>query len=202
MKRASMLIVVTAAACGHSAPTRFYTLAPAAGTASTSYAGPPVRLEAVHLPPSVAGHRILHGTSDHEVAVSALERWTDDLDYLMRQTLAQNLLTRLPNGALVFPDAPRPRGSLSWVVDVLTLREVGGEVVCELTWSLMANDVPQVMERRQASFTAKADGTGEGTSAALSEISARLADAMAASLPEAALALTTRSPSASVSPAP
>lgn len=203
MKRTFALVVLFAGACGHSEPTRFYTLAPRPADAPTRYSGPPVRLEAVHLPPSVAGQRILHGTNEHEVAISSLERWTDELDFLMRQTLAQNLATRLPTGALIFPDAPRPRGSLSWVVDVLTLREVGGTLTCELAWSLMASDTPQIIERRQGSYIAKADGTGVSTSEALSRIAAEIADAMAVSLPEAASAIAaTRSPSASVSPAP
>jgi uncharacterized lipoprotein YmbA len=192
-----------ATACGHGDPTRFYTLAPKAGAGATSYGGPPVRLEAVHLPPSVAGYRILHGSGDHEVTVSTLERWTDDLDYLMRQTLAQNLAARLPQGALIFPDAPRPSGSLSWVVNVLTLREASGELKLEVSWSLMAHDTPQVIERRQASYSAPADGTGAGTSEAVSRITAQIADAMAASLAQAASALrATETPSANVSPAP
>ncbi|MEZ0313513.1 MAG: membrane integrity-associated transporter subunit PqiC [Myxococcota bacterium] len=203
MRRALLLIALLATACGHSEPTRFYTLAPKAASNRTSYTGAPVRLEAVHLPPSVAGHRILHGSNDHEVTISSLERWTDELDFLMRQTLAQNLVTRLPQGVVVFPDAPRPRGSLAWVVDVLTLREVSGKLECEASWSLMASDLPRAIERRQASYSAVVDGSGASTSEALSRITAELADAMAASLSEAASVLaSTRSPSASVPPAP
>ena len=203
MKRPIVFLTLLAGACGHSDPTRFYTLAPTPTSSSTRYDGAPVRLEAVHLPPSVAGHRILHGSNEHEVTISSVERWTDELDFLMRQTLAQNLVTRLPRGVVVFPDAPRPRGSLAWVVDVLTLREASGKLECEASWSLMASDAPQLIERRQASYSAVVDGSGASTSAGLSRITAELADAMAASLPDAASALAaTRSPSASVSPAP
>src|ERR1041384_2623361 len=123
MKRALLGLILLASACGHSEPTRFYTLAAKPAASRAAYNGPPVRLEAVHLPPSVAGRRLLHAKGDNQVSISTLERWTDDLDFLMRQNLAQNLVTRLPEGSLIFPDAPRPVGTLLWSVDVLTLRE-------------------------------------------------------------------------------
>ncbi len=202
MKRAllSIILMAGAAACGHSEPTRFYTLAAKPASSRAAYDGPPVRLEAVHLPPSVAGQRLLHANGENQVTISTLERWTDELDFLMRQTLAQNLVARLPEGAVIFPDAPRPKGALLWSVDVLTLREAGGVLTFEASWSLLASQAPQILERRQGSYSASVDGTGKGTAAALTQITAELADAMVASLPRAAASLATQLPSASVSP--
>jgi uncharacterized lipoprotein YmbA len=148
-----------------------------------------VRLEAVHLPPSFAGRPILHATSTHEIEVHHLERWSDNLDFLLRQTLAQDLLTRLPEGMLIFPDAPRPRGALSWVVDVLTISDKDGQLRCEVSWSLLSSDAPQSVERHQRAFTSDADGTAESSAAALSRVAADLADAMVDSLQASSRAL-------------
>lgn len=203
MKRALLIVALGCAACGHSAPTRFYTLAPAKTASATAYNGPPVRLEAVHMPPSYAGRAILHASGTNEVTISTLERWTDDLDFLMRQTLAQNLASRLPQGTLIYPDAPRPAGTYLWVVDMLALREVDGKVTCDVSWSLLASDMPQAVQRRQGTYSASVDGSGNGTSTALSHINAELADAMVQSLEAMGSALAaTRSPSANGSRAP
>ena len=166
-------------ACGRSAPVRMYALAEAPG-ARVSYSGPAVRLEAVNLPPESDDNRMLRHTSSYELTARDNELWSAPLPYLMRQTIARDLATRLPEGAVVYPDAPRPAGTVSLVVHVLTLDEHNGQLTMTAAWTYLGTGTTGILARGEKHLSTPVDGTGESTSAALSKLSADLADAMVA----------------------
>jgi uncharacterized lipoprotein YmbA len=179
MKRALCLLLL-ALGCSRSAPVRMYALAESAGT-RVSYSGPPVRLEAVNLPPESDDNRMLRHTSSYELTTRDNELWSAPLPYLMRQTIARDLATRLPEGAVVYPDAPRPAGTVSLVVHVLTLDEHDGKLSMTAAWTYLGIGTAGILARGEKQLSAPVDGTGESTSAALSKLSGELADAMVAS---------------------
>lgn len=179
--RVLALAVMALVSCGRSPQTHYYTLAAAAGGART-YGGPPVRLESVQVPPSLDSPQMVRRSSPYTLDIAGHERWSDDLGYLMRQAVAQDLATRLPDGALIYPDAPKPAGSFGWVVDVLSLVEIDGALTLDASWTLLASNPPGVVGRHQKTWKESVNGTAESTSEGLSRILARLADDMADSL--------------------
>lgn len=188
MKRSLLILALMTVACGRSAPVRMYALAEAPPASSVSYSGPPIRLEAVHLPPEADDDRMLRHTSAYELGTRDNEQWSAPLPYLMRQTLARDLATRLPTGATVYPDAPRPDGTVSAVVHVLTLDEDGDKLTVNAAWTFLGTGTTGILARGEKQLSASVDGTGASTSAALSKLSGELADAMVAT----AMTLPTR----------
>lgn len=172
------IAVIAASACGRSPKVRFFTLVPSIASARSSYSGPPIRVEAVQLPSSIDGPQMFRWVTAYEIEARDSERWSESLGYLIRQTLAQSLASRLPEGAMVYPDAPKPPGTRGLVVDVLTLTEMNGMLTLDVSWSLLGGDPVALVERRQQVFTADADGSAEGTSKALSRVTSDLADAI------------------------
>lgn len=182
MKRGLALALLLGTACGHSAPVRLYALTETPAKSRVSYNGPPVRVEAVNLPPETHDRQMLRHTTDHEVGGRENEMWSAPLPYLMRQTLARDLATRLPEGSVVYPDAPRPVGTVSAVVHVLTLDERDGKLTMSAAWTYIGGGTAGILARGEKHLSASVDGTAESTSTALSQLSAELADAMIATV--------------------
>ena len=183
------IAIIAAAACGgRSPPTHHYGLAPAQG-AIRVYSGPPLRLEAVQMPPSLDSQQMMRRTSPYAISIAQHERWSDALGYLMRQALAQNLVTRLPDGALIYPDAPKPADALGITVDVLQLVEQDGIITLDASWTILAPDAPRIVGRHQKSWKEQVSGSAASTSEGLSRILARVADDIADSLVQGDIAL-------------
>jgi uncharacterized lipoprotein YmbA len=51
----------------------------------------------------------LKARNDDFLEVSQQDRWTAPLGDMTRNVLSQDLASRLPNGAIIPPDAPLPR---------------------------------------------------------------------------------------------
>ena len=181
MKWLVAIAVIAAAACGHTQPTQYYSLAATKG-AARSYAGPPVRLESVQVPPSLDGPQMVRHSSPYSIKVAQYERWNDALGYLMRQAIAQNLVSRLPDGALIYPDAPRPAAALGIAVDVLQLNEMDGTLTLDASWTILATNPPHIAARHQKSWNEKVTGSAESTSEGLSRILTRMSDDIADAL--------------------
>jgi len=170
--------------CGHSPPTRFYTLdaVPPSGAAS---AGPrtPVQLAAVHLPPALDRPQIVTQVGPGRLEVSEQDQWGAPLDEMMRRALAQDLLARLPDGAFVPPEAPRPAGAHGLVVDVVQLQATPDRIVMQAHWSLTGGASRDVLMSRTVELSAPAPGKGAGGQAdAISRLLGELSDQIAAAL--------------------
>ncbi|MBC7793123.1 MAG: membrane integrity-associated transporter subunit PqiC [Clostridia bacterium] len=186
-------------ACGRSAPMRLYALAESPSSSRAGYSGAPLRVEAVNLPPEADDIRMLRHTGAYELGGRENERWTAPLPYLIRQTLARDLAARLPDGVTVYPDAPRPAGTVSVVVHVLTLEEAANKLTMRASWTIHGTGTEGFLVRGEKTLSASVDGSGESTSAALSKVSAELADAIvggAVLLPAASASAATGRPAA------
>jgi uncharacterized lipoprotein YmbA len=169
------------AGCGHSPPTHFYTLDPAPparpAAAAVAAATAPIQLDAVHIPPALDRPQVVTQLGANRLDVHDFDQWASPLGEMMRRTLAQDLLTRLPEGEFILPDAPRPQGVRGLVVDVLEIDATpGGRVTLEASWSLMTAGTTRPALIRNVQLSADAGPGPQGTAAAMSQLLGQLAD--------------------------
>jgi uncharacterized lipoprotein YmbA len=184
--RTALVAAVLLAGCAHSPPTRFFTLDPVAAPAApaSAQALAPVQLDAVHIPPALDRPQVVTQMGANRVAVHDLDQWASPLGEMMRRTLAQDLLARLPQGAFILPDAPRPVGVRALFVDVLQLQaDPDGRVVMQASWTLTAAGSPHAALIRNVQLTTDAAPGPQGAAAATSQLLGQLADNIAGALP-------------------
>jgi uncharacterized lipoprotein YmbA len=173
-------------ACAHSAPTRFFTLGPSPPerpVAAGSAVAVPVQLLAVHIPAALDRPQVVTQPGANRLDVHDLDQWASPLGEMMRQTLAQDLLSRLPEGAFVLPDAPRAARVRGLVVDVLALEAApDGRVTLQASWTLMAPGAPQPALVRDVQLTADAEPGPDGAAAGFSRLLGQLADQISAAV--------------------
>ncbi|MEX3984895.1 membrane integrity-associated transporter subunit PqiC [Paraburkholderia sp. EG287A] len=178
-------IGVGIAGCGHSPPTRYVTLnaTPAQAPLATA-AMAPVQLSAVHIPAVLDRPEVVTHVAPNRLAVDDNDRWGAPLAQMMRSTLAQDLLPRLPAGAFVFPDAPAPAGTRTLVVTVLDCNaSAGGTLTLQVAWTLLAGQPARTTLSQQAALSAPVEGhDATAQAAALSRVLGELADRIAASI--------------------
>jgi len=171
------------AGCGHSPPTHFFTLDPAPPKApAASRLAHPVRLGAVHIPPALDRPELVTKPSANRLSIDEQNQWAAPLGDMIRRTLAQDLLARLPSGSFLAPDAPRGGGAEVLTVDILALDAApGGQVHADIAWSLLAPDGKPRLTR-QARLDAPGGSEPGAQAAAISTILGHLADDIAAAL--------------------
>jgi hypothetical protein len=173
------------AACGHSPPTRFFTLDAVPATTPTGVTAPaaPVQLDAVHIPPALDRPQLVTQTAPNRLGVSDQDRWGAPLGQMMRRTLAQDLQTRLPRGAFIFPDAPHPAGARALVVTVLQVTATpAGRVDMEANWSLLSAGSARPERSENLTLSAAAAPGPAGEAQALSTALGELSDHIAAAV--------------------
>lgn len=183
-----LLCAVALAACGHSPPTRYFSLdavPPSAPLATTRMA--PVQLGAVRVPATLDRPEIVAQDRAHRLTVREDDRWGAPLAPMIRRALAQDLLQRLPPGSFVLPGAPAPAGARGIVVTVLDLRaNTDGRMTFEGSWTLTAGEAATAAMTQEVSLTEPmASADSPAIADALSRVLGRLADRIAASLAQA-----------------
>ncbi|MGG1946397.1 PqiC family protein [Trinickia sp. NRRL B-1857] len=173
------------AACGSSPPTRYFSLdavAPAAPVAASSM--PPVQLGAVRVPAALDRPEIVAQDARYQLAIRENDHWGAPLAPMIRHTLAQDLLTRLPPGSFVLPGAPAPPGARGIVVTVLDLRaNANGRMTFEGSWTLTAGEPAAAVMTQEVSLSEPMPSAASPEIAdALSRVLGRLADRIAATL--------------------
>ena len=185
MKRLAILSAgLLLAGCGHSPPTRLYTL-DAVPPPHPASKGPraPVQLAAVHLPPALDRPQIVTQVGPNRLQVSEQDQWGAPLDEIMRRALAQDLLARLPQGAFISPDAPRPAGARGLVVDVVQLQATPDRVILQANWTLTGDASGGVEPSPTVELSAPAQGRdADAQAAAISRLLGELSDRIVAAL--------------------
>ena len=194
MNRAALLAGVgLLAGCGHGAPTRFFTLdamPPAQPVAVAAVR--PIQLASVRIPSVLDRPELVMEPSANHLRISDQDHWGAPLGDLIRRTLAEDLVARLPAGAVVLPDAPRPAGVRGLVVDILQLRaDPTGHVYLQASWSLVDGGAGRTIATHDVQLTA--DGTASAgvddpsnlQASAMSRLMGELADDIAGKLPAA-----------------
>lgn len=161
-----------------SAPTRVFTLESVPSTAVvSSYVGPPIRVDAVHVPPPLDRIEILSDVGRGEMQVNDREHWAAPLGELARQALTADLISRLPEGKVIFPHLSRVAGSRGVAVDILVFSADRDGARLDASWVLTSASREQ--ERNGGSVQLHTTGSASGAAAtaqALSALLAQLAD--------------------------
>nr|WP_094779098.1 ABC-type transport auxiliary lipoprotein family protein [Paraburkholderia ribeironis] len=175
----------TIAGCGHSMPTRYVTLNATPADAPFATAPiKPVQLTAVHIPTVLDRPEVVTLASQNRLTIDDSDRWGAPLAQIMRSTLAQDLMTRLPAGSFVFPDAPSPPDTRTLVVTVLDSEaDASGTLTMQVGWTLLSGQPGHATLRQQMTLrSALAGHDAAAQAAALSRILGELADRIAASI--------------------
>jgi uncharacterized lipoprotein YmbA len=182
---AALIILLMVTGCGHSPPVRYVTLsAEPAVTPHTATRLQPVQLTAVHIPAELDRPELVTQTSANQLAIHENDRWGAPLGQMMRRTLAQDLLTRLPQGSFVLPDAPAPPDTRKLVVTVLNAEAgASGTLALQASWTLLSGPSSHTVLTQQVSLTSDmAGGDATAQAAALSHLLGQLADRISASI--------------------
>ncbi len=177
---------LTIAGCSHSPPMRYVTLsaAPAATPIASTGQIAPVQLTALHIPGELDRPEVVTQIAANRLSVDEGTRWGAPLAQMMRRTLAEDLLSRLPEGAFVLPEAPAPTNTRALVVTVVNLEaDTNKTLRLQAAWSLSSGRPTRVVLTRQATIEAEmTEGDATGQAASLSRALGQLADRIAASI--------------------
>jgi uncharacterized lipoprotein YmbA len=177
----------TLAGCGHSPDTQLFVLTAQAAKAPMAYAGPPLQVRTVHLPPQFDRPEILAVDETGHVHPHPFAQWAAPVGELAQSTLTADLAARLPQGKVIFPNAPAPTGTLLVTVDILDARISGGGGAAQASWTVTVRG-PKATDPIQAvthtgQLHVEPDGLGPAADAdALARLLSQLADQIAASL--------------------
>ncbi|WP_233849566.1 PqiC family protein [Paraburkholderia sp. HD33-4] len=179
------LIGISIAGCGHSPPTRYITLnaTPVAMPIATAQIQP-IQLTAVHIPAELDRPEVVTQLSPNRLSVDDTDRWGAPLAQMIRRTLAQDLVTRLPEGSFVLPDAPAPPETRTLVVTVLDSEaDARGTLTLQAAWTLLTGHPARASLTQQATFKSEMTNPGApAQAAALSNVLGQLADRIAMSI--------------------
>jgi uncharacterized lipoprotein YmbA len=182
----SLAGAMTIAGCSHSPPMRYVTLsaAPAATPLATGRIEP-VQLTALHIPGELDRPEVVTQISGNQLSVDEGTRWGAPLARMMRRTLAEDLLSRLPEGSFVLPDSPAPTETRALVVTVLDLEiDTNKTLRMQAAWTLSTGRPGRVVLTRQATLSVEMpDSNAAGQAASMSRALGQLADRIAASIP-------------------
>lgn len=182
---AMLACALTLTACGHSPPTRYFSLdavAPSAPLATKAMT--PVQLGAVRVPAALDRPEVVAQDAAHRLTVREDDHWGAPLAQMIRRALAQDLLARLPAGTFVLPEAPAPDGARGIVVSVLDLRAgTDGRLTLEGSWTLTAGPSAKAVMTQDVSLSEPmASRDSAAIADAMSRVLGHLADRIAASL--------------------
>jgi uncharacterized protein len=176
---AGALLTVALAAC-HSAPTRIYTLYPVnPSRAVVAYQGPPVRIDAVHIPPALDRIEVTTTVSPGELKINDNDHWSAPLLQVARQTLSMDLASRLPPGSVLAPRLAKPDGALGVSVDMLDFSSADGTARLSASWTLTPDSHGASPQRVVVLTTRDSVASASSTARTLSDLLAQLADHLA-----------------------
>ena len=172
-------------ACGHSAPTQFYTLrsVPSAGGVQ-AVSTAPLRIARVEVPGPLDRPEIVRERAGNQVKVDDLSQWSAPLGQLLRGVLVENLIKRLPNGRVVPTDAPKPATVVDVSVEIVAVHETATTLSLDVTWTQTrpGGEAGATTVQTLSLSAPLADRSNAAYAEALSQAMGQLADAIAARL--------------------
>jgi uncharacterized lipoprotein YmbA len=172
-------------ACASSPRVHFYTLDPVPSPHPTAGAfHGPVRVGAVYLPPALDRKQMVGQSAPNTLTISGQNRWGAPLTDMMRRVLTQDLMARLPPGAVVSPKAAAAPDTRAIALDILQFQpDPAGIVILEGSWTLSGSHSDPAGAAH--SFKLQEPGVQKdyvSRAQAMSQLVGRLADAIAAAL--------------------
>jgi uncharacterized lipoprotein YmbA len=180
---ALLLALLLAAAGCRSAPTRFYTLAPVAGTAvAPGSAAAPLQVSAVHMPAFLDRQERVSRLSPQQLQVHDDQHWAEPLDSMAQRVLTQDLAARLPAGTVLDPRLPPPPGTRRIVVEVQEFQpEPDGTALLQGTWTVHSGDSGAV-QNHTFQYRLPGGADADAQVAAMDRLLGQVADEMARAL--------------------
>ncbi|MCG6910239.1 MAG: PqiC family protein [Deltaproteobacteria bacterium] len=158
------LVFLLLAACGTTAPTRFYLLDPLAepgeAASAASSESLSITLAPVELPEHLNRPQIVTRKKDSMVGIDEFNRWAEPLKAGVTATLAENLSLLLGTDRISITNRLRDTGS-DYGIAVNVLRFdgwPGGEATLVCRWVLYQGDAPEAPRPRRFSATTKVEG--------------------------------------------
>jgi uncharacterized lipoprotein YmbA len=166
------------------APTRLFVLEPVEPTSiSSSYNGPPIHVEAIHVPPALDRIKIPSEVAPGEFRISELDRWIAPVVQITRQVLTADLIARLPQGRVIFPHLARPVGAIGINVDLLSFSADREGARLHVSWvGTSAGSQPQSCGGTMVLLAPRLGAGSASMAGALSTLLAQLADGIVAQL--------------------
>ena len=179
------LFTAALGAC-RSAPTRLHTLNSLPSLRGPMrYSGPPVRVDAVHVPPEIDRAAIITRMGTDESKIHELDHWAAALSKLARQALTADLITRLPSGKVIIAPLEKPAGALGLKVVILQSSPGPGGAQFVASWQTSA-EKSSVSDTHIVRLRLNPADTPDEVVARFSELLAELADRIAAQLSDGA----------------
>ena len=173
--------------CGSSPPTRFYTIDTLPPSAAPAYAGPPVRVDQIKIPPVLDRPEIVSEYAAGQLKIDDFNHWGAPLGQLLRASLAADLAARVPAPAVVPAEGPRPAGTIGLSVDILAVGTDAGGMTMDVVWTETrpagaATGKPISLAHSAHLSAPDSAATPAGYAAGLSRMIGALADRMVAEL--------------------
>src|ERR1700734_1247334 len=134
---AGCAVAVALGGC-RSAPTRIYSLGPAAPASHIDvYHGPALRVDTLAVPASWDRIEILNLSAAGTLQIRDFDHWAAPLAQMATQTLSEDLDQRLPSGSVIYPRLPKPRGASGVDVDILEFNIVASQASMRASWIIV-----------------------------------------------------------------
>ncbi|MBK8907712.1 MAG: membrane integrity-associated transporter subunit PqiC [Rhodospirillales bacterium] len=174
-----LAVLAAVAACAETVPSRFYTLAPAAGATEATAASAPkdltIGLGPVVLPNYLDRPEIVRRTGEYELDIAEFDRWSESLDSMVPRIMTQNLAATLgTDRVMIFPQRRAPEAAYQVEIEVFRF-DAGSndEVVLDAQWEIYGGRGERPLALRKQTFRQPIDG--EGYAAVAGAMSAALA---------------------------
>ncbi len=184
---AAVILVALLASC-LSAPTRIFTLEPIAAAAIVPYGGPALRIDSVHVPPPMDRIEIMTERAPGEFRINDLDHWAAPLAQMVRQVLTADLVVRLPEGRVIFPNLAKSTGALGVDLDILAVSADAKGTYLEASWMINSDDSKLRLARRTVLLkgytpSSNAAATTRALSQLLGQLADRISEELAAGTP-------------------
>ena len=177
-------LALALAGCGHSPPTRFYTLDALPPATLPAYAGPALRIGQVYVPAVLDRSEVVQEITAGQLKIADFDHWGAPLGTLIRSALESDLNGRVPAGELLPDTGPAPDGAATIMVTVLAVDRTNAGLSMDVSWTRTVTPKPNhpVTTTQSLRLTSDpVDASPQGYATGLSQMVARLADAIIAS---------------------
>ena len=177
------LALLFVGSCGHSPPTRFFTLDPVPPARPPLRHGlAPLQIGAVHIPATLDRPEFVTHSAANRLTLSERDQWAAPLAELIGNALARDLTARLPQGSVIPANAVAPSNARILTLDVLALSVSATGISFQARWSLLAPDKSRPLLSRDVTLTTSGGSATAAQATGLSRLVGELADSIAASL--------------------